>query len=160
MAEGIRALMELATESQDMLPFRIALFAGGAVVSGIVAPWWVMSDVTASSAHQQVEEAFKRTKDEKERLALLERHAGPVKEIFTKVRKREENIVQDEVTLYDAAIYTAADAAGIRNAGLSLPVVRVPLASINAWWVMEGNPIKGSGSGFIGFVGVSIPIGN
>src|SRR4051812_9530769 len=102
--------MDLATESQDMLPFRIALFSGGAVVSGIVAPWWVMPDVTISSAKQQVEEAFKRTKDEKERLALVERHAGPVKETFTEVRKREAKIVQDEVTLYDAAIYTAADA--------------------------------------------------
>jgi hypothetical protein len=158
MAEGIRALMALAVESQQPLPFRIAISTGGSLVSGIVAPWWLMHDVTISSAQAQVEAGFRRVKDEKQRAELVDQYVGPLKESFAKTRKREEQH-QDEVTLYDAAMYPTVGASGAQSGGVSLPVVRVPISAIDAWWVMEGKPIKGTGGFGIG-VGFLLPIGD
>jgi hypothetical protein len=158
VSEGIRALMTLAVETQQPLPFRVAMCTGGTLVSGHIAPWWLMHDVTVASAQAQVEAAIKRVKDEKKRLALLEQYVGPVKEAFTRTRNLEEK-QQDEVTLYDAAMYPSVGVSGTQSGGVSLPVVRIPVASIDAWWVMEGKPIKGTGGFGIG-VGFLLPVGD
>jgi hypothetical protein len=159
VSEGIRALMTLAVETQQPLPFGVAIVAGGTLVSGAIAPWWLMHDVTTSAAQAQVEEAVKRVRDLDERGRIVEQYVGPLRNAFTNTREREEQQVQDEVTLYDAAIYPAVGDSGMQRGGVSLPVVRVPLASIDAWWVTQGRAIPGSG-GFGMGVGFMLPIGN
>ena len=158
MAEGIRALMTLAVETQSPLPFRVAMCTGGTLVSGHIAPWWLMHDVTVSATKAQVETAFKRVKDDKQRASQVNEYVSPVEDAFAQTRTPEQQ-GQDEVTLYDAAMYPAVGASGSQSGGVNLPVVRIPIASIDAWWVMEGRPISGSGGFGLG-VGVILPLGN
>lgn len=148
--------MALAEQQQKPLDFRIAMFTGGVMVTGFVAPWWAMYDVTLNSARQQVDAAFKRTKDERERVRQVDHYIGPLETAFLAARQGEAGNAHDEVTLYDASVFPAGTA---QSGGLALPVVRLPIASINAWWVMEGKPISGTPSFGIG-LGFLIPVGN
>jgi hypothetical protein len=158
MSEGIQALMALAIESQQPLTFRVAICAGGTVASGVIAPWWYMHDITVSAARSQAQAAFKRVKDEKQRIAQVEGAVGPLEEAFLAARKVEER-GQDEVTLYDVAAFPTVGQTGTQSGGVRLPVARIPLASIDAWWVIEGKRIAGTGGFGIG-IGFDLPIGN
>src|SRR4051812_9444681 len=57
------------------------------------------------------------------------------------------------ITVYQALFWAWGESAGLR-----LPAVRVRLDAVSAWWVGDGQQVKGQGGGGW-FYGVSVPLG-
>jgi hypothetical protein len=59
------------------------------------------------------------------------------------------------LTLYDAQWQSAEGKLGLE----SIPVIRVPLAAISAWWIAGGLPVARKDEDGFWLVGVSFPLG-
>lgn len=59
----------------------------------------------------------------------------------------------DEFTLVEVHLVLTG------GASVQLPVVRVPFASVNAWWIVPGKEVKTSSGGFFA-MGGTFPVGD
>lgn len=145
MSSGLRAMMEAA--ETEPLDFFVSLYSGDVLVTGRVAPrnWWARVNRAAFS--DQVEREAANAYRERTRQATMEK-IPPFYRAMNQVDASERpDDTRDEVTLVDVTVFPAVGTVGTRSGGHSLPIARVPLASVNIWWVVEGVEISGSGSG-------------
>lgn len=160
MSSGLRALMEKANETKSALPFRINLYTGSVFVSGSVAPYWWMQDRSVDIAVAQAERQLRRRKEryQGEREALAKEAVEPVAKVLNEVRG-SDSAEADEVTLLDAVAFPAVG--NESSGGVRLPVVRVPLSSVSAWWIVDDGVIEGRHTSSFGMgLGVLLPLGN
>jgi hypothetical protein len=157
MRSGLRALVAAAGE--EPLPFTVSLYCGSMFVTGRIAPDGWFYDVTAKGYGEEVWEALRRVRREEERQQLFHEHNEPVARLLDAARDREAAAEADEVTLVDVEVYPAVGTQGTRSGGQSLPVARIPLAAVNAWWVISGETIRGRAGANVGW-GFLFPIGN
>lgn len=157
MSAGIRALMQAA--QTEALDFHISFYSGEMIIAGRVAPqhWWY--DVTKNAHRAVVESANRKVRDERARAEAVNEQTEYVNELLTWVQSVEDEEAFDEVTLVDVTVLPAVTTGGTRPGGHRLPVARVPLKSINTWWIIDGDEIKGSAGLSAGF-GVLFPIGD
>jgi hypothetical protein len=59
----------------------------------------------------------------------------------------------ENLTIYEAIVWTFGEANGLR-----VPVIRVRIEAINAWWIGQGEPGKSAGGGAGWFAFISVPI--
>lgn len=134
------------------LPFAIFLSAGGVTVVGQVAPASSFYASTKSAAAQNAERrapgTWGRRADERkeEAMATLD-HVSQVMDWAQDVEEDDP----DEVTLVNARVLSSD------GSGVQLAVVRVPLDSVDAWWIASGSEIKAPTGGFFA-VGASFPV--
>jgi hypothetical protein len=149
--------MAHANKAQEVLPFRVGIYAGGMVFSGTVAPSWWMYDVTLQEVEDQAELSVSgRRFAGDSRLRAIDEILEPYEAVLKPARKAEPDVV-DEVTLAEVQIYPAVQQQGGRAGGVQLPVTRVPLTAVDCWWIIEGTTIKGSAPSSSWMLGVVMP---
>ena len=121
------------------------MYAGSMFVSGRVAPpsgWQQMTLAAAErSTKYRVDTAWKQAQ-KTEALEAYDALAGDLH----RVPAADPAQSADEITLIDALIFPAVGKSGTKSGGHSLPVVQIPLPSVTAWWMAEGEEIQGSES--------------
>lgn len=136
----------------EPLSFPIFISAGDVIILGQVA--------SASAFYASTKSAAARNADSRasggwgSRANQRREEANTTLDQFSQVMdwvKGVEEADADEVTLINASVISR-DGSGVRLAAL-----RVPLASVDAWWIASGSEIKSSAGGFFA-VGVTVPI--
>lgn len=161
MAEGIRALVRAA--ERGPLSFRVVLYCGGMQVTGRIAPasWWydvtINADRAAAEAARAGKGRWRRGPDDQRERTIEAEQRRFQSELGIAAAAEGD---ADEVTLVDVWIYPADLRADSSTGGQSLPVARIPLASIDLWYVFSGETLKQAGatSSSVGW-GVLFPIG-
>ncbi len=120
---------------------------------GRVAPtssWYAVNKRASTQAAESIVKSWGRKGADQQQQA--DQQAQSVSRLMDFTRDSEDADV-DELTLVDVQLVLS------EGGGVQLPVVRVPLASVNAWWIVPGKELKGSSGGFFA-VGGSFPIGD
>lgn len=147
VSDGLRALMSVAEAKGEALSFAITILAGQWIVGGRVAPsvsWHERLSAELDTAKKEVEEKYLRQLPRKQREGAV----IPSIPEFETLRQElgaamaAETAASDEVTLVDVSAFPAVEHGG-QAGGLSVTVVRIPLASINLWWTSESKTIPG-----------------
>lgn len=157
MSAGLRALM--AAADREPLSFDVSMYCGGMMISGKVAPSRSWYETTASGAHIEMQKALPRVrrKNRAEQEAVVDQAYRVLVDELRRASHNEQASA-DEVTLQDVTVFPAVSPIGTQAAGHHLPVARVPLASIDLWWVVKGPDIPGKSGSQLSF-GVLLPIG-
>lgn len=161
-AAGIAALTHAAIAQGKPLDLLVNLYAGSMIVSGNVAPpdWmlYVSSEGLNRDAQDDIHKRL-RKKSTEEKMAAFEELWSPLRENFEDATTAEslEATADRELTLVDATVLPAIQASTGKAGGHTLPVVRLPLSSIDVWWIIDGETIKGS-AGWSGSFGVLFPV--
>jgi len=152
----MRALMKAA--EHEPLGFHVTMYCGQLIVTGRVAPsaWWY--EVTKRGYWEELGVALRKVRKEDEKRAQMETLYAPIAADLSRAQPSEGE-AGDEVTLVDVSIFPAVSTQGTQSGGHTLPVARVPLASIDVWWIVSGDSIRGSGGSNIGW-GFLFPVGN
>jgi hypothetical protein len=156
MSDGLRALMRAAATRP--LDFPISMYVGSITITGRVAPSGAWAQVTQRAvediANQQMSgRGFGSGRRREYAQKVLAGFRSDMDRIG------EMTNAADEITLIDVRAYPAVGAAGTKSDGHTLPVARIPLASIDMWWIAEGTGIEGSGGSGIGLIaGVQVPL--
>jgi hypothetical protein len=146
MSSGLRALMD--TAKQEALPFTISMYVGQMLITGYVGPAKAWSDATKASLEQETKKQLNAVgrsgggPDQVEGLRDWFKRSSRVLDCVGQV----ESPPDDEVTLYDVVAVPSVGTQGTQSGGVRLPVVRVPLSSINMWWAAEGTSFAGKGA--------------
>jgi hypothetical protein len=136
-----------AAANEETLPFLVRLLASGAVIVGRptsaddfrkVRASAMTSDVMAELATERRREAFESVTDE-------------ISKALTRVRKASGELGELDLLLTDASIGFPSGEA------LKLPALAVPVAGIQAWWLMQGEYEKAPRQWSIGF-GALLPV--
>ena len=153
MSSGLEALIAAADSYSEPLDFEISVSTGGASMRGRVAPassWYNVNKRASTQAAGDIVKSWGRKGEEQK--AQADQKAQSVSRLMDYTRDIEGADV-DELTLVDVQLVLSG------GGGVQLPVVRVPIASIDAWWIVPGKEIKGASGGFFA-VGGSFPIGD
>lgn len=146
--------MECANE--EPLDFYVSFYSGQLIVSGRIAPrsWWY--EVTKATQRAEAELAHRKVRKDDERARRVEEQTGFFAEVMDWTRSVESEVV-DELTLVDVSIFPAVSTGNGQSGGHTLPVARVPLSAVGAWWIVNGDTIKGSAG--LSF-GMLFPVGD
>lgn len=158
MSNALRAMMARAEEVGAMR-FPISMYCGQVCLTGHVAPrrWWI--EVTEREAGEERDLAVGRLT--KKQLAAggeevitqqYEAAMASLREITVDLA-----IEADELILWDTWCQPIVTPAGTVPARVHLPVARVPLSSIDTWWVGSGTALTGRPVATFGF-GVLIDV--
>lgn len=141
----------------EPLTFHVTMYCGQMIVTGRVAPpsWWY--DVTKKGYWAELGVATRKVRKEDERRAQMEELYAPVADAL--IRAEPFDGAADEVTLVDVSVFPAVSTQGTQSGGHTLPVARVPLHSIDVWWIVSGDSIRGSAGASVGW-GFLFPVGN
>lgn len=156
MSDGLRAMMQAARSRP--LDFPVSMYVGSLAVTGRIAPASLWRQVTERAVEGDAERRMGARK-----LGSTRRREH-ITHVLAGFRSDLDRIgdmgkVVDEVTLIDVRAFPIVGTAGTRSGGLALPIARVPLASVDMWWVAEGEDIGGSdGPGFGIGIGVAVPL--
>jgi hypothetical protein len=136
--------------------FHISFYCGQLIVSGRVAPasWWY--EVTKAAHRAEAEQAHRKIRRDDERARMIEESTGFFAEMMDWTQSAEEDD-SDELTLIDVSVLPAISSGNGQSGGHTLPVARVPLSSVDTWWIVSGDTIKGT-PGFS--IGALFPIGD
>jgi hypothetical protein len=156
MSLGLRGLVAAASETA--LPYTVQMYCGNMLITGRPAPPSWFHEVSKRAFAAEMQQYLGRQLKKEEGRARLQQATSEFDSIFDRARATESS-PPDELTLADATVFPAIQTQGTRSGGQQLPVLRVPLASIDAWWVVNGEAIRGSGGGGMGF-GFLFPIGS
>lgn len=152
MSDGLRALMAAAEQKGEPLSFGVTILAGQWLVGGRVAPavaWHEQLAEEVDAGEREWQEQYLRTLPRRDRATApaptSEQHATLRRELGVAMEAETVTQDRDEVTLADVSAFPAVEqtAPGGRAGGLSVAVVRVPLTSINMWWVSQSKTIAG-----------------
>lgn len=161
-AAGVAALTHAAIASGQPLPLVFKAYAGNMLVSGQVAPPGWMGSITTEGVRQElwagiVQRLRKKPKTEQDQ-AFREVWA-PHKVVAQDTATAEDpgRTAETELTLVDVTILPAIQTGTGKSGGHVVPVVRIPLASIDVWWILDGEVIKASSS-WSGSFGILFPI--
>ena len=111
--------------------------------------WWY--EVGKKGYWTEAWHELRKVRDKDDRKAALEAQYAPVAKALDDAAKAEMALGQepDEVTLVDVSVFPAVGAQGTQSGGHTLPVARIPLTAIDAWWIVSGETIKGSGGSLV-----------
>jgi hypothetical protein len=157
VSAGLRSLAVAAQEGP--LPFAISMYCGQMVITGRVAPADWFYAITKSGFAEELHEDIRRNVGKRDRDAAFSRLNPPAQQALDRADAAEEDFVGEDLTLIDVQIFPAVATQGTRSGGQSLPVARVPYGSVDVWWVVSGETIRGRGGANVGW-GFLFPIGN
>jgi hypothetical protein len=152
----------MAAAQGQPLDFRVKLYCGQMMVTGRVAPsdWWYQVTQAGRKAELVAESGKRRGLSAKRDPADVDREAAQFESALTVARGAEPADV-DELTLVDARIYPADFNESTKSGGQTLPIARLPLTSIDLWWIVDGDILrKTSDSGASWGLIFPFPIGN
>jgi hypothetical protein len=155
MSAGLRVLIGAA--KSEPLPFTVTLYAGQMVITGRIAPADWFFKVSHEGYRQEVWVGLQKVRNTDERQGIFQQEIAESSEVLQAVATEEPSKDVDEVTLVDVSILPAVSAQGTQSGGHTLPVARVPLASISTWWIVSGEEIRGQGGSSVGW-GFLFPI--
>lgn len=160
---GLAALTRAAIEARTTLAPKFNAYVGSTFVTGLVAPpsWFVATSRNAQEAEikQVVESSMRRKASEVERQNTYNDLIGDYLTSYRSIESAQSTGTDiAELTLVDVSVLPAVGTQGTKSAGHTLPVVRIPYASVDLWWFVDGDAIKGS-AGWSGSFGVLFPIG-
>ena len=112
---------------------------------------------TYKGLRKEIQVELRSIQDDQERATRADDLIKPMEHSLSHARHNERDVQIDEVTLADVKIFPAVGKEGTKSAGHTLPVARIPLASIDAWWIVGGQVIKGQGRTNFGF-GFLVPL--
>jgi hypothetical protein len=156
MSLGLRGLV--AAASNEALPYAVQMYCGNMFITGRPAPPSWFHEVSKRAFSAEMEQYLgRRLKKEEGQTAFREQTAA-FNSTFDRADATED-ASPDELTLADVTVLPAIQTQGTTSGGHTLPVARVPFASIDVWWVVSGETIRGRGGSGVGF-GFLFPIGS
>lgn len=141
------------------LEFPVSMYVGSITITGRVAPSSMWSQITREGVEASAEQRMSgRGFGSGRRREFVQNVLAAFRSDMDRIGELAE--ANDEITLIDVRAFPTVGAAGAQSDGHALPVARIPLASIDMWWIAEGSDIEGSGGGGgIGlFAGVQVPL--
>lgn len=144
-------LVELAraAEAGEECP-PVRLIAGGSIIIGWPAPSSALAERSAAplAAEYAVGLSGRSRRERRESPVDAETAAKQAIELLQEIGERAATDEPRALTLVGAQWLSPGD-----GGGLNLPVVRVPLASVAAWWIAGGEKLEARGwGGFVGFI--------
>ena len=146
MSSGLLALMAVADRTKTASAYPVSISTGQSIVTGRVAPSSSWYPLVVGDLEAQLEVMAGKVPRANREAALREiaKKIGEVKQQMREVFEAEVSPC-DEVTLHNATVFPAIAREGTQPGGLRLTVIRVPLASVQHWWMVEPRSIPGDG---------------
>lgn len=147
-------LARAANQGEVCPPINL-LLSGGLVIGQPVSP-----DAFDQPSRRAVEQRVwsgmpeaRKGRKEDEKLALYRQAMEPMKPVFDAMAEPDEETLGAALTIADAQWLPPS------GDGLRIKALRVPLASISAWWMGAGERIS-AGSSWSFFFGGIVPVGD
>jgi hypothetical protein len=140
------------------LDFPVSMYVGSITITGRVAPNGMWASITQRAVEDNADQAMSgRGFGSGRRREFAQKLLAGFRSDMQRIGEMTD--AAEELTLIDVRVFPSVGAAGTKSDGHTLPVARVPLASIDMWWIAEGDAIEGRGGGGIGLIaGVQVPL--